>query len=620
MKKNTKITFSKSFSILAAAALSMTLISGQALTTYAGSSSGIESGAVIPDNITIDSPTALSNVALPSNSYGTLSWVDGSYVPEKRVQSCAVVFKPSTGADLSGLPGWDSSSGTLTGYVTVVISSLDSSSDENESADSSSDKAYDESDSYKDENDSENKDDTSESSAETSDEKSEDSSSEETAENGNVSEGDSYESSSETENGKDDNKDSTDVTETPDAQDSSSDKTNTDKNEETADNDNADEKKDNTEDNTTDDSADKDSTDKDTADNADPDITGTPEATVTPSENENKADQDKDTDVTKTPEVTVTPAEDDSKTDSSSDTDKEDAEKDNKKDSKDETPDVTETPEEDKDNIFDRKDEEEDKRPQNAGTDLTETEKEQTAARNHTCDGITVSGIDLPWYVQFRVSGGEDYEFTNEEDATIFKSYEFELWDTQKNTEYKIPDGEYISVTVPVKAGYTYSIEHLLDNGAMETIIPSVDGGTMTFSTHSFSPFGIAGSKSLVGPDAGTDSSSNTTKTTPAATSSTDTTSSSDTPDITGSDGTENTDSAADLDTSADLSSGTADLEGTSSQNSTSSDESEDEASQATSKKQVNTGDNTQILPFVILFVAAAVIAGVAVFFKKRKK
>lgn len=620
MKKNTKITFSKSFSILAAAALSMTLISGQALTTYAGSSSGIESGAVIPDNITIDSPTALSNVALPSNSYGTLSWVDGSYVPEKRVQSCAVVFKPSTGADLSGLPGWDSSSGTLTGYVTVVISSLDSSSDENESADSSSDKAYDESDSYKDENDSENKDDTSESSAETSDEKSEDSSSEETAENGNVSEGDSYESSSETENGKDDNKDSTDVTETPDAQDSSSDKTNTDKNEETADNDNADEKKDNTEDNTTDDSADKDSTDKDTADNADPDITETPEATVTPSENENKADQDKDTDVTKTPEVTVTPAEDDSKTDSSSDTDKEDAEKDNKKDSKDETPDVTETPEEDKDNIFDRKDEEEDKRPQNAGTDLTETEKEQTAARNHTCDGITVSGIDLPWYVQFHVSGGEDYEFTNEEDATIFKSYEFELWDTQKNTEYKIPDGEYISVTVPVKAGYTYSIEHLLDNGAMETIIPSVDGGTMTFSTHSFSPFGIAGSKSLVGPDAGTDSSSNTTKTTPAATSSTDTTSSSDTPDITGSDGTENTDSAANLDTSADLSSGTADLEGTSSQNSTSSDESEDEASQATSKKQVNTGDNTQILPFVILFVAAAVVAGVAVFFKKRKK
>lgn len=45
----------------------------------------VESGAVIPDNITIDNPTALSNVTLPSNSYGSLSWVDGSYVPEKRV-------------------------------------------------------------------------------------------------------------------------------------------------------------------------------------------------------------------------------------------------------------------------------------------------------------------------------------------------------------------------------------------------------------------------------------------------------------------------------------------------------------------------------------------------------
>ena len=34
----------------------------------------------------------------------------------------------------------------------------------------------------------------------------------------------------------------------------------------------------------------------------------------------------------------------------------------------------------------------------------------------------------------------------------------------------------------------------------------------------------------------------------------------------------------------------------------------------------VNTGDTTSIMPFVILFVAAAVIAGVAVFIKKRKK
>ena len=124
MKKNTKVTFSRSFSILAAAALSMTLIGGQTFPAYAENSSGIESGAVIPDNITIDSPTALANIALPSNAYGTLSWADSSYVPDKRVQSCGVVFKPAAGADLSGLPGWDSNSGTLTGSVTVVSAAL----------------------------------------------------------------------------------------------------------------------------------------------------------------------------------------------------------------------------------------------------------------------------------------------------------------------------------------------------------------------------------------------------------------------------------------------------------------------------------------------------------------
>ena len=157
MKKNTKNTFGRSFSILAAAALSMTLIGGQAFPTYAGSSSGIETGAMIPDNITIDTPTALANVALPSNEYGTLSWVDGSYVPQKRVQSCEVVFKPSAGADLSGLPGWDSASGTLTGYVTVVVSSLDSASedtDNDEQKDSSqSDESYDTENSDKDSKD-----------------------------------------------------------------------------------------------------------------------------------------------------------------------------------------------------------------------------------------------------------------------------------------------------------------------------------------------------------------------------------------------------------------------------------------------------------------------------------
>lgn len=548
MKKNTKNTFGRSFSILAAAALSMTLIGGQAFPTYAGSSSGIETGAMIPDNITIDTPTALANVALPSNEYGTLSWVDGSYVPQKRVQSCEVVFKPSAGADLSGLPGWDSASGTLTGYVTVVVSSLDSASedtDNDEQKDSSqSDESYD---------------------TENSDKDSKDVSDKETQQDS-----------------KDENADQEDS-----SSDSSSADSSTDKNS----------------DSSTDvkDPAEEDKNEED------PEVTEVPDITVTPVQKDDSQNIEEKEE--ETAETTVTPAASDTG-DNTEDTDN------NKKENNSEIteiPEITENPDENTDNIFDRKDEPEDKRPQNAATDITETEMEAIAQQNHTCDGITVSGIDLPWYVQFRVSGGDDYQFTNEEDAAIFKSYEFELWDTQKNTEYKIPDGEYISVTVPVKAGYTYSIEHLLDNGAMETIIPSVDGDTMTFSTHSFSPFGIAGSKSLVGPDAGSDSS--VTVTPAADTSSSDTGASSSVD--TSSDSSESTD---EMDTSQDLSSGTAELTDSSSQNDTESSESEDQSSQAKSKKQVNTGDTTQILPFVILFVAAAVVAGVVVFLKKRKK
>lgn len=571
MKKNTKNTFSRSFSILAAAALSMTLIGGQTFPAYAENSSGIESGAVIPDNITIDSPTALANIALPSNAYGTLSWADSSYVPDKRVQSCGVVFKPAAGADLSGLPGWDSNSGTLTGSVTVVVSSLDST-EENSGSEESSDSS-DSGESYETDDKEKKGTDVNESDADTSVKETEDS----TAENEGKNEGLQADSVQENENKED--SETTGKTEQ-----SSSDSSDT--------------------------------ADASGEEKRDPEITEAPEVTAAPSE-DNKTQDGEEAEAAETPAVTITPAaEDDMDPDAASESrDDENHEKNNDAEIT-AIPEITETPdaEENKNNIFDRKDDTEDKRPQNAATDLTETEKEEIASQNHTCDGITVSGIDLPWYVQFRVSGGEDYQFTNEEDATIFKSYEFELWDTQNNTEYKIPDGEYISVTVPVKADYTYSIEHLLDNGAMETIIPSVDGDTMTFSTHSFSPFGIAGSKSLVGPDA----ESNTGATiTPAADASASDASSSDAADPAE---TDSIDTNA-AETSQNLTSDSTDQEQPSSQNSdTAGNEAEEQSSATTSKKQVNTGDNTQILPFVILFVAAAVVAGVAVFFKKRKK
>ena len=204
--------------------------------------------------------------------------------------------------------------------------------------------------------------------------------------------------------------------------------------------------------------------------------------------------------------------------------------------------------------------------------------------------------------MQFRVSNGDNYEFTNEEAANVFKSYEFELWDLKNNTEYQIPDGEYISVTVPVKAGYDYTIEHLLDSGAMETIVPSVDGSTMVFSTHSFSPFGIAGSKALVGQeieDNGYGTTTTTTTTTPAA-------------QTTASASQNTSGTSAQTSVSSGQSTGT-NISSASSQDQQSTQE------DSSSTSSVNTGDNTPILPFVLLGIAAAAIIGVIIYLRKRK-
>ena len=303
-----------------------------------------------------------------------------------------------------------------------------------------------------------------------------------------------------------------------------------------------------------------------------------PEITVTPGVIEVPGEEE-------TPEATVTP-EADSET--------------------------TETPGEEDNNIFDRPQEpseEEMDRPSDIEENLSEQEMAEMAEQNHTCNGISVSGINLPWYVQFRATSGESYAFTNEEDAAIFKSYEFELWDLKNNTEYSIPDGQYISVTVPVKEGYDYSVEHLLDNGAMETIIPNVEDGVMVFSTHSFSPFGIAGSKPIVDngiAEDGYGGNAEPTKT-PETTKA---------PEVTkapSSDGKNQGDSGK---TNTSVQNQT-NKTNTDTENENTADENTDASE---SKKSVNTGDSTVILPFVILVAAAVIVVGVVLYLKKKRK
>ena len=482
----------KKMGIFAAAALTVTMIGGnmQAVTQPVRAAQTQEiTGSVLPDNITIDQPTELSQVSLPVSEYGTLEWVDGSYVPTERVQSCEVILVPGEGQDLSHVDGWDSEAGVVVGYINVIVNNAD---------DGSGDKTEPEVTEIPDE--------------------------------------------------------TADITEIPSKENEDS-KTEADQNSKDGKADDKNSSKDDTKDES--DSKEADAKDKKS------------DAEGIIGELEPADDADQGVDIS----------------DDMNDADSSDAAD---------------------DNIFDNPvlPDQTDNRPTDADDSLSDEEKEERAELNHTCDGITVSGINLPWYVQFRVSSGDSYQFTNESDAMIFQSYEFELWDLQNNTEYEIPSGEYISVTVPVKAGYQYTIEHLLDNGATETIIPSVDNDVMVFSTHSFSPFGIAGSRQLVGPDSGEDSDTADTVTpTPTTAASTQGTT---------------TDSGSSNTVSMNNSSDNNSDNNTSSSSAQADSSAENET--AKNNNAVNTGDTTPILPFVVLVVAAAVIIGAVVFIKKKKK
>ena len=526
----------KNMQFFAAAALTAALVTGQFtyVSVMAESTAEVQVGSLIPDNVTVEQPVPLSEISLPKSDYGTLSWVDSSSVPSKRVQSYDVIFHPYNKADLVKFSGWDGQSDAIYSSVTVVVSSFSKDTDY-------TDNAY------------ENQD------------------SQETQENGNTGE-----------NGEDTTSETPGSTEISDNDEIKGESAA--KDQDTPDTVDADTDADDTLDKTQDTAETPDNKDisADTEKNDSADVTETPEVTAAPDDAENP-------EVTETPETTEIPEV----------TDTPDAT---------ETPEITEAPEADKDNIFDGTEKEiaPDQRVQTVtGEELSDEEKVELAATNHTCNGISVSGINLPWYVQFRAASGENYEFSNEAEANLFKSYEFELWDLKNNTEYEIPDGEYISVTVPVKAGYDYTIEHLLDSGAMETIVPSVDGSTMVFSTHSFSPFGIAGSKTLVGEEIEDGSySSGTTTTSSATVSPTSATSSS-------------TATAANSSTSGTSVRSSSDQSNQNTTDTSTSDQSTQNGS--SSVKAVSTGDSTPILPFVIIGIAAAVIVAVLIYLKKRK-
>ncbi len=654
MKKKKNIVYRKSVSLLAAAAMTAVLMTGQIYPAIAWGQNienRLEESSLIPENITIDEPVALSEVELPKSDYGTLSWEDDSYVPDKRVQSCQVVFKPAADVDLSYLSGWDAEKKVVKGKITLVVSSLEDDNKGNQESGTENNENSDSEDSaaipvdnvtpsvspeeIKTEEDTTGEEKTTgeEAPAGEEDEKNDPGTDEDNGLSGDILEEYIADPAAEEEK-KEEN--GSDVV--------------SDKKEDTSDNKTADNKI------------------------VDNNVSGETDVNTPQPAEETFADTQTTEDTGKLneffgaamPGATVLDGEDASEKKNSTESDSTEI-------------DSTES---DQKNIFDNPLDfsAEDTRSSVAEENLTEEEQEARAAENHNCDGISVSGIDLPWYVQFQVTSGDDHEFKNEDKATIFQSYEFRLWDLKNNTEYEIPDGQYVSVTIPVKEGYEYSIEHLLDNGATETIVPSVNGSTMIFSTHSFSPFGIAGFRPLVGEDiangayddkntptptptvtisgtptpspavtgAAADGNVSTPGTTGGANGTTGdangttgstngtaggingTTSGTGTVGTEGSSGTgtgtgtgteSGTSTGADTNGTSTALAGTASNESAGqSQNINNSQGQMADSSQNQTSNAVKTGDNTVILPFVILVLAAAAVIIIVLIVRKKKE
>ena len=671
--------YRKSVSLLAAAAMTAVLMTGQVYPVLAeieNIEANLETSSLIPDNVTIDQPAALSQVALPKSDYGTLSWADGTFVPDKRVQACEVIFKPAENVDLSYLPGWDAQKKVVKGTVNVVVSSLEDTADDTQA---SSDTAETPSAGESQENGSSDTQAPAENAGETQ----------------NPEEAAPAETPTETPAETPSQEPAAENPDVPAASDSTEDTGNSDKADQPENADTA-EKAGNTADDLLKDApvteapsaADAILPDETEADNALTAASGEETKEDTSAKITEAAEEDSTPDQAEEPAASEVPAEDTAQNESAggmlndkfgdlmpgatvldevepSENTDEATEEDTSSDEK---------------NIFDNPADftVSDTRPNTAEDDLTEEEQAARAAENHTCEGITVSGIDLPWYVQFQVESGESYEFKNEEKANIFQSYEFKLWDLKNNTEYEIPDGQYVSVTIPVKEGYEYSIEHLLANGATETIVPSVNGSTMVFSTHSFSPFGIAGFRPIIGDEiangaygdngtptptptvtisgtptpspsvtgtagAGTGGTSGTTGTNGTTGTGTDGTAGTGTDSSNGgsasstigtADNSGNTSTSGNTGNTSDANStsgnsgnsstgtgGTSSANGSSSSNgnSQSSDSTANNNGQSQTSNAVKTGDETTVLPFVLLLMTAAGMVA-AVFGIRRKE
>ncbi|MDY4516594.1 MAG: hypothetical protein SPD93_08960 [Lachnospiraceae bacterium] len=236
---------------------------------------------------------------------------------------------------------------------------------------------------------------------------------------------------------------------------------------------------------------------------------------------------------------------------------------------------------------------------------LLESAKQMAAAYNHTQRGVSVYG-NIPWYVQFRVKLTDIGE-KEEKGMQILVPYELKLWNLFTDSVYTLPEGESVTVTMPVPdvdIEGEFTVFHYHADGSVESIRPVINGNMMSFETSSFSPFSVAGSMMITGVGIGNTSGGGTSS--GSSTGNGDHTTGNTSSGSAGTSGGGNTSGTGTPGTGSSSTGGS--VSGSSTGSSTGS-----------YVAAVNTGDNTKVFPAVLLQILAfAAIAGVVL--RRRKE
>ena len=220
--------------------------------------------------------------------------------------------------------------------------------------------------------------------------------------------------------------------------------------------------------------------------------------------------------------------------------------------------------------------------------------------------GVQVSGDFIPYYVDLQVTYNEAVnELPDAGIGEILSAYELKLWDLKDDKEYKVPEGKKVKVMIPLPENANcfsdLSIAHYLGNNQYEYFVFSKDGKTgnmtieekdgveyLTFETASFSPFNVGGHQ-IVGPGVNSNNHKPSTGTSQSATQTKPNTS------------TQNT-------TQSTVKPSKNQTQKKPAQNS------------VTSVIQiVKTGDEAKTITYILISLGAVIVAGMAVFFGKKK-